>query len=1101
MAINFPPNPKDYESHVDFNGNVWRFQTPSWWGIAPPFVIPTDGVFVFETTAAAESITLPLVNGASYTFVVDWGDGNTDTITTWDQAEKTHQYALAGSHSVSINGICEQLSFALDPTSATKLKSVERLGHLAWTSLSGTFKGCTSLTSVITHLTDTSLVTDVSSFLEGCTSLIDLDVTGEFDSTLVTDYTSFLKGCTAIASVDLSELVLTPTNVASMFQDCSALATLNLTGMDSSLVTDFSNIFNGCTGFLTLDVSVFDVSSGLNFSNMFTGMTGLTTLDVSSFVPTSGTNFSYMFSGMTAATSFNLTGFNAAAGLNFSYMFDGCTALAALDADLITTVGTDFSYMFNNCSALLTLDVSSFSTAAALDMSYMFKGCLVIPSFDVTGFVTSSATTFEGMFQSCRAITGIDVSGFTTTLVTNMSYMFQDCILLQTLDFNTFDVGNATTLSHMFDGDAAFDPTNLDLADVTSLLDATNFMRDANLISIADYDAVLVAWSLQVVNAAVVIHFGDVQYTESAARTILDTTNTWVITDGGKLPDHDFVTTWTTDNASEEAAFPLQLNDGLGHDYVYDFTVDWGDGTPIETISAYQARVNHTYTDAGTYQVRMSGTCERVYFFNDAAKNRLKSVDNLGSMGWYYVNKMFYTCYQLTSFTVGTAVLPNLTSLVGMFDLLSALTTLDITGLETGILTDISLMFQTCSGLTSISGLSVIDTSSVTDASGMFKGAANIISLDLSTWDFSSIETISNMFHTCYDLTTLSLPDFTNSSSLTTMLYAFYSCISLGSLDFGTANFTSLSTLQYTFQSCTTLTSIDFGAVTGGALISIQRAFDNCYDLVTADLSGFTFSNLTDASYAFNTCYDLTTVDFGNANSPDFSSVTSTAYMFEDCYVNLASTSMFNNVSFGSATTPCSLTSMFKGCTAITSTDFFTANTLKYVTNMGSLFYSSKMATIDMTNADLNDCTLLGSVFQNNNVITSINMTGVKLPNATNMASMVYGCTALQTLTLTGIVTGVALNNIGSMMYNCAALTFANVDQLNITGVQYMANFANFANLWPNSQYDDALVAWAAQGGIPLIQAAHFGDAKYTEAVARADLVADGWGITDGGAL
>lgn len=62
-----------------------------------------------------------------------------------------------------------------------------------------------------------------------------------------------------------------------------------------------------------------------------------------------------------------------------------------------------------------------------------------------------------------------------------------------------------------------------------------------------------------------------------------------------------------------------------------------------------------------------------------------------------------------------------------------------------------------------------------------------------------------------------------------------------------------------------------------------------------------------------------------------------------------------------------------------------------------------------------------------------------------------------------------------------------------------MNNIMFSSNSWPTSQYDDTLVAWAAQGGIPLINNPNFGDVKYTEVAARNSLIADGWVIVDGG--
>ena len=47
---------------------------------------------------------LPTVAAGTYNFDVDWGDGNTDTITTYNQAEVTHTYSTAGIYTIDITG-------------------------------------------------------------------------------------------------------------------------------------------------------------------------------------------------------------------------------------------------------------------------------------------------------------------------------------------------------------------------------------------------------------------------------------------------------------------------------------------------------------------------------------------------------------------------------------------------------------------------------------------------------------------------------------------------------------------------------------------------------------------------------------------------------------------------------------------------------------------------------------------------------------------------------------------------------------------------------------------------------------------------------------
>jgi len=55
-------------------------------------------------TPNPDQYKLPLVSTGTYNFVVHWGDGTTDTITTWNQAETTHTYAQPGEYLVQLVG-------------------------------------------------------------------------------------------------------------------------------------------------------------------------------------------------------------------------------------------------------------------------------------------------------------------------------------------------------------------------------------------------------------------------------------------------------------------------------------------------------------------------------------------------------------------------------------------------------------------------------------------------------------------------------------------------------------------------------------------------------------------------------------------------------------------------------------------------------------------------------------------------------------------------------------------------------------------------------------------------------------------------------------
>ena len=93
-----------------------------------------------------------------------------------------------------------------------------------------------------------------------------------------------------------------------------------------------------------------------------------------------------------------------------------------------------------------------------------------------------------------------------------------------------------------------------------------------------------------------------------------------------------FVSTWRIGDASYgdgDNTVTLPLRSG----YTYDFTVDWGDGSVVQTVTAFDdADIDHTYGTPGDYAITISGKVEAWYFNNSGDKNKLISVINLGSV-------------------------------------------------------------------------------------------------------------------------------------------------------------------------------------------------------------------------------------------------------------------------------------------------------------------------------------------------------------------------------------------------------------------------------------------------------------------------------------
>lgn len=164
---------------------------------------------------------------------------------------------------------------------------------------------------------------------------------------------------------------------------------INLSGFDTSNVTNMWTMFNSCFNLTELDLSNFDTSNVTDMNAMFDGCSNLTILDISSF---DTTNVKAM-----------------------PVMFAGCSKLTTLIVNHFDTSNvTDMSDMFSFCSSLDILDVSNFNTSNVTDMSRMFQGCTFLNELDLSNFDFSNAELV-------------------------VDDIIADCDILETLIVNTYD--------------------------------------------------------------------------------------------------------------------------------------------------------------------------------------------------------------------------------------------------------------------------------------------------------------------------------------------------------------------------------------------------------------------------------------------------------------------------------------------------------------------------------------------------------------------------------------------------------------------------------------------------------------------------------------
>jgi surface protein len=289
-------------------------------------------------TSNNDQITIPVYNGGTYNCVVHWGDGTSNTITTWNDAAWTHTYAGgAGTYEVTIIGTLNGFRFN---NGGDKLKLLEisnagvnfRVGNLG-----NYFYGCSNLTKVDNLIT--TGMTNFSGFFKNCTSFN--GSVSNFDTSSVTTISDMFYNCFAfnqsVSSFDTSLV----TNMGAMFYSCFAF-NQSLSSFDTSLVTTMYYMFYRCFAF-NQSVSNFDTSSVTTMGAMFYGCSNFNQ-NISSFDISSITNMADMLTNANAWSTANYDAFLISAsgqtvqiGVSFkcSSTYTGGGAAEAARTDLV----------------------------------------------------------------------------------------------------------------------------------------------------------------------------------------------------------------------------------------------------------------------------------------------------------------------------------------------------------------------------------------------------------------------------------------------------------------------------------------------------------------------------------------------------------------------------------------------------------------------------------------------------------------------------------------------------------------------------------------------------------------------------------------------
>lgn len=346
-------------------------------------------VFMWRTQTVNDSLSLPLRNGYQYNFVVNWGDGQTSTVTSASDSDITHTYAggAGDDHVVTITGYAEAWSFGSHPDASSLLEVID-LGNLGWIDLSEAFAECTNLSDFAGG--DTKHVVNMSGMFRGSTQIYQPNLSS-FDTSKVNDMSSMFAGATQIAILNLSNFnTINVNSMAYMFLGTTNLQNLDISNFNTTNVQDMSFMFSNMI-LSNLDVSHFNTENVAEMKGMFQSFVGQTSIDLSSFNTSNVQNMNSMFA-QSGFSTLDLSSFNT--------------------SEVTTMIG-----MFSNTPNLTSINLSSFNTSNVTSMDDMFRDAVSLTSLDMSSFDTSQVTSMVSMFSGTASLTGLNALGWDVSSV------------------------------------------------------------------------------------------------------------------------------------------------------------------------------------------------------------------------------------------------------------------------------------------------------------------------------------------------------------------------------------------------------------------------------------------------------------------------------------------------------------------------------------------------------------------------------------------------------------------------------------------------------------------------------------------------------------
>lgn len=393
-------------------------------------------------SSSANQVRLPLISTGTYDMVVDWGDGKTSVITTYNSPDSTHIYDVVGTYNISISGVCSGWRFNYSGD-RLKILTVSQWGILKLGTNQGNyFYGCPNLDlSVVSDTLDLTDTTSLEKAFEACSKITTINNCNDWIMDSISNMSNMFA-YTNLFNHDISSWnTINVNNMQGMFR--SALAFNQPIGKwDTRNVTNISSMLYSAQNFNQL-IENWDISKVTDISYVL-GETRVFNQPIGNWNTGKVTKMTGVFYN---ATAFNqpIENWDTSKVTDMSKMFQLTSAFNQPIDKWKTNLVGNMSYMFSQAKAF-NQPIGNWNTGSVTDMNHMFELTNVFNQ-NIGSWDTSKVLNMSSMFSQSKAFDK-EIGNWNTSSVTTMALMFYSSIFNQNVE--TWDTSNVIIMSSMF---------------------------------------------------------------------------------------------------------------------------------------------------------------------------------------------------------------------------------------------------------------------------------------------------------------------------------------------------------------------------------------------------------------------------------------------------------------------------------------------------------------------------------------------------------------------------------------------------------------------------------------------------------------------------